>query len=111
MMTPEKRVKEAIKAFLKTLPNCWFFMANTHGYGVNGVPDIVGCYRGVFFAIEVKAPGKLKNVTALQQMQINAINQSHGWALAADSVERVKEVFNLIDISLRHPAAPKAATA
>jgi len=111
MMTPEKRVKEAIKAFLRKLPNCWFFMPAAHGYGVNGIPDIVGCYRGVFFAIEVKAPGKLKQVTPLQQMQINSINQAHGWACAADSVERVLELFRLIDISLRHPAAPKAATA
>jgi hypothetical protein len=100
MKTPEGRVKDVIKAYLRSLPNCWFFMANTHGYGVNGVPDIVGCYRGVFFAIEVKAPGKLKGVTPLQQMQINEINQAHGWACAADDERRVHEMFALINASL-----------
>ena len=99
-MTPEGKVKDNIKGWLRQQPNCWFFMANTHGYGVNGVPDIVGCYKGVFFAIEVKAPGKLKGVTPLQQMQINAINQAHGWACAADNLARVEEMFRLIDVSL-----------
>jgi hypothetical protein len=99
-MTPEGRVKNVIKAYLRSLPNCWFFMPAAHGYGVNGIPDIVGCYKGVFFAIEAKAPGKVKQVTQLQQMQINAINQAHGWACAADDEARVHEMFKLIDISL-----------
>jgi len=93
-------MKSIIKDFLRSLEHCWFFMPATHGYGVNGVPDLVGCYRGVFFAIEVKAPGKMKGVTALQQMQITAINQAQGWAIATDDLDRVVEMFRLIDISL-----------
>ena len=99
-MTPEGRVKALIKGYLRGLADCWFFMPATHGYGVNGVPDIVGCYKGVFFAIEVKAKGNLKGLTALQRMQIKAINDAHGWAIAADSLEPVVEMFRLIDISL-----------
>ena len=41
-MGPEGKVKAIIKAWLKSLAHCWFFMPATHGYGVSGVPDIVG---------------------------------------------------------------------
>jgi hypothetical protein len=98
--TPEAALKAKIKGLLLTLHDCWFFFPAAHGYGINGVPDIVGCYKGVFFAIEVKAPGKLKGVTPLQQMQINSINQAMGWAIASDDMEKVVELFNMIDISL-----------
>ena len=100
--TPEGKLKALIKAFLRTQAHCFFFMPATHGFGINGIPDIVGCYKGLFFAIEVKAPGKLRNVTALQRMQINQINHAHGWAVAADSVQHVEELFILMDRMLEH---------
>jgi hypothetical protein len=104
-MTPEAKVKGQIKAYLRTLTHCFFFFPAAHGYGVNGIPDLIGCYKGVFFAVEVKAPGKLKNVTALQRMQIAAINDAQGWAIAADSVEAVVELIALIDRMLEHTKA------
>lgn len=100
-MTPEGKVKKAIKEWLAGLPNCWFFMPAAHGYGTNGVPDIIGCYRGVFFAVEVKKPGGLNGVTALQRIQINAINHAFGYACVADNIDTVKEMFDRIDIRLR----------
>lgn len=95
--TPEAAVKLKIKGFLLTLKHCWFFFPATHGYGINGVPDIVGCYRGVFFAVEVKAPGKLRGVTALQQIQIDGINKALGYAIAADDVQTVRDLIEKID--------------
>ena len=95
--TPEATVKAKIKGFLLTLRDCWFFFPAAHGYGVNGVPDIIGCYKGVFFAIEVKAPGRLNGVTALQQIQIDGINKAMGYAIAADSVNLVHALFAQID--------------
>jgi Holliday junction resolvase len=91
--TPEGRVKAAIKVWLKLQPNCWFYMPVSNGMGTMGIPDIVGCYMGMFFAIEVKAPGKVENTTPLQKMQIALINGSHGHAIVADSLEQVKGLF------------------
>ena len=48
----------------------------TGGYGRNGVPDIVGCYKGHFFAIECKA-GK-GTTTALQDKNIKEIEKAGG---------------------------------
>jgi hypothetical protein len=103
-MTPEGRVKAAIKGYLRNLQSCWFFFPAAHGYGVNGIPDIVGCYKGFFFAIECKAPGKIKMTTPLQKMQIAEINGAQGWAIVADDVSKVHELIRLIDISMAVPA-------
>jgi Holliday junction resolvase len=52
--TPEAKVKAKVVAQLKTL-GAYYFYPVTGGYGGSGVPDIVGCLRGTFFAIECKA--------------------------------------------------------
>jgi penicillin-binding protein-related factor A (putative recombinase) len=43
---------------------------------VRGIPDFIGHYRGKFFAVEAKAPGK--KPTGFQALQIAAIKASGG---------------------------------
>ena len=58
----------------------------------SGVPDIIACSpSGRFYAIEVKAKGKKKTVTKLQQWHIDMINKTGGKAFVADSVQDVKD--------------------
>lgn len=97
MATPEGRVKDQVKKFLNTLPNCWWFMPVSTGHGAHGIPDIIVCYKGVFLAIETKAPGKLKNTTPLQDMQITRIRQAHGYAIVVDDVALVQALVKIID--------------
>ena len=77
MSTPEGKVKAAVKKLLDQR-NIYYFMPATGGYGRSGVPDIVGCYRGIFFAIETKA-GK-GTPTALQERELKQINDAGGMA-------------------------------
>ena len=42
---------------------------------------------------ETKAPGKIKNVTANQEREINDIISAYGLALVVDDVEQVKEAI------------------
>lgn len=35
-----------------------------------GLPDIIGCYKGLFFGLEVKLPGKEKTLTPLQAKKL-----------------------------------------
>lgn len=79
--TPEKKVKKAVTARLKTL-GAYYFYPVTGGYGSSGVPDIVGCYRGYFFAIECKAG--CNSVTPLQQKNINDIRTQRGLAFVVN---------------------------
>lgn len=90
--TPEGRTKDSVKTCLRdaglipagkapevTHHVGWYFMPVPFGYSVAGIPDFIGHYKGRFFAIETKVPGK--NPTALQQHQITAINKTGGLAL------------------------------
>lgn len=74
--TPEKKVKDKVRKTLDAA-GAYQFMPATHGYGSSGVPDIVGCYKGKFFAIECKA-GK-NRPTALQEKVLNSIASAGGY--------------------------------
>lgn len=74
--TPEKKVKLKVRSILDWHDDIYYFTPVTGGYGRSGVPDIVGCYRGHFFAIECKA-GK-GTTTALQDKNIKEIEKAGG---------------------------------
>ena len=74
-MTPEKKVKNAVVKQLKEL-GAYYFYPVTGGYGASGVPDIVGCYYGRFFAFECKAGSN--KPTPLQQKNIDQIKGMKG---------------------------------
>jgi len=57
------------------------------------VPDIVGCYQGIFFAIECKA-GKGKT-TALQERELNLIRSAGGVSFVVNE-ENLDEVDKTI---------------
>jgi len=80
-MTPEKKVKAEVVKVLKSF-GAYYFYPVTGGYGASGVPDIVGCYMGKFFAIECKA-GKSKT-TALQEKNIAQIITQGGLAIVVN---------------------------
>lgn len=86
--TPEVKVKKCVVAQLKLL-GAYYFYPVVGGYGGSGVPDIVGCYKGKFFAIECKA-GRNKP-TPLQQKNIDAITAQGGAAIVVNE-ENMKGV-------------------
>lgn len=93
-MTPEGKVKKKVKNVLNGTPNCWYTMPATYGYGRSGAPDIIGCFRGFFFAIECKAGyGK---VTALQEQAIDKIGKANGvtWVVNDKNVDSFERDFS-----------------
>lgn len=96
-MTPEGKVKSDIKKFLDSLgSSCWYFSPMMMGYGKKGVPDIIGCYKGYFFAIEVKAPGKIHDTTPWQEKECSAIAGAMGTVMVVDDVEGVRAIFKTV---------------
>jgi hypothetical protein len=79
--TPEVKVKNKVVAQLKAL-GAYYFYPVTGGWGGSGVPDIVGCYKGLFFGIECKA-GKNKP-TKLQDLNLRQIDTVGGLALVVN---------------------------
>jgi Holliday junction resolvase len=69
-------------------------------YGTAGIPDIIACVRGRFFAFEVKtATGK---ATALQKATLQKILASGGTAAVVRSVDEVRAILTPFGLALRN---------
>ena len=92
-MTPEAAVKAKVKKMLD-LWGAYYFMPPANGYGRAGIPDIVGCHNGKFFAIECKA-GKGKT-TALQDRELTRIQEAGGVAIVVNETN-LPDVHKLLE--------------
>jgi len=92
-MTPEAKVKKKIKEELN-LMGAYFLQPIGTGFGSNGAPDIVACYKGFFIGIEAKA-GKGKT-TALQEFNLTRIRAMGGLALVINEAN-VSQLEELIE--------------
>lgn len=94
-MTPEGKVKSKIVKGLKELRaaghSLYWFTPIGSVFGKSGVPDIVICFDGRFVGVEVKAPGKLENVTPLQARAHNEIRDAGGTIFVTDNAEEFIE--------------------
>jgi Holliday junction resolvase len=100
--TPEKKVKRKVVEVLKQF-GAYYFYPVTGGFGASGVPDIVGCYKGRFLGIEVKADMKKNKPTALQQKNLREIDAHGGVALVIDAnnLDHLVDTLEMINEQLR----------
>lgn len=112
-MTPEGRVKKAIKewldarSFWRAGADCpegevrgWYYMPVPNGMGVGGIPDFVGSYMaedadGHYvgprpMAIEAKAPGE--KPTALQLDRHAEMRAANWLVLVVDDVSQLAQL-------------------
>ena len=91
-MTPEAKVKRKVTTTLKDA-KVYHFYPVMGGYGSSGVPDIVGCHNGKFFAIECKAGNN--KPTALQEQHLQKIRDSGGIAIVVneENLNAVQEML------------------
>jgi hypothetical protein len=73
-MTPEGKVKNKVKALLKKYDAYQHWPVQT-GYGAACL-DCHGCYKGLYYAVETKAPGK--RPTPRQVISIEDIENAGG---------------------------------
>ena len=90
--TPEGKVKARLKKHLDAM-GIYHFSPFQAGMGRAGVPDVIGCYRGLFVAFECKAGNN--KPTALQEREMNAIRTAKGLAFVIneDNVDNLKELL------------------
>ena len=85
--TPEGKVKDKIKRFLKLYKiDYWMPVPSAMG-NTTGMSDFIAILRnGKFLAIEAKSPDKRNNVSANQQRFLDAVNvnNGHGIVVAND---------------------------
>ena len=82
-------IQPAAKAGTFTNSDGWFYAAVQGPLSVRGIPDFIGHYRGRFFGVEAKAPGK--KPSGFQALQIAAIAASGGAVFIIDGEESLKE--------------------
>ena len=88
----EAAVKAKLRAYLKSLgSDCHQYWPVPTGYGSTTV-DVLICYRGRFFAIEVKRPG-VSEPSARQACVMRAIAEAGGgvWLENSIDLEATKE--------------------
>lgn len=108
--TPEGRVKAAVKKRLEhygLLPvtkapdhpgpiEGFFFMPHAGPGSVWGIHDFVGCWRGIFFSLETKAPNNREDATEPQRAFQLATTKAGGISLVgvrdASAVDRLYEL-------------------
>ena len=59
-----------------------------------GIPDILGCYDGHFFGIEVKTPSTSDNCSQLQEYNLDRIIECGGSSLVAWEVSQVEDFID-----------------
>jgi Holliday junction resolvase len=89
----EQDVQKKIINYLESL-GAW--TVKTISTNKRGTPDVLACLNGRFIAIEVKAKGKMSTVTPIQKYQLDLIDKSGGIAIAADSLEKTKEILDIV---------------
>ena len=70
-MTPEGRIKSSVRKLLARYQGMYSYWPVPGGFG-RATIDVIGCYRGRFFGVEVKAPGNkptLRQTRTLSEMQ------------------------------------------
>ena len=72
--TPEGKVKDQVKRLLKKYGAYQHWPVQT-GYGAPCL-DCHGCYNGLYFAVETKAPGK--RLTPRQELTVQDIESTGG---------------------------------
>lgn len=95
-MQPEAKIGRKIREYLDTLPGGSFHWKNHGGpQMMAGLPDIICCYRGYFFGIEVKQPGQ--RPTPRQEFVHSQIKRAGGVAIVATCVDDVASVISKYD--------------
>lgn len=87
----EKDIVTAIQRYLKSLPNCFAWKEHGGMYSVSGIPDIIACVDGRFFAFEVKT--QTGKPTTLQTITIQKILTAGGQAFIVRSVDEVRVIL------------------
>ena len=81
--------QSGILKYLQSLKGCW--VTKISFANERGVPDVLGCYKGKFFAFEVKSGKGV--ATPIQKAQIDRIHVAKGVAHVVRSVDEVKNII------------------
>jgi len=97
-MTEARITTQIIKALKKR--GGWWVKIHGSAFQSAGIPDIIGCYRGILVALEVKTPDTAKNVSERQRHVMSRIRQAGGVPRVVTSAKAALEVIRDVDTRL-----------
>ena len=86
MSGPEARLRTKIVRALNDHGG-FFFVVHQTQYGQVGIADILGVYHGVFFALEVKRPGRIHTLTENQDRFLQRVRKNGGKAAVVTTLD------------------------
>jgi len=93
----EKDIVKKIMKYLKTVPECFAWKTHGGAYGKSGIPDIIACVSGRFYAFEVKQPGG--KLTKLQEATIRSIIGAKGEAHTVTDLREVQSILSSMEVT------------
>lgn len=95
MSQPESRLSRRIIAELNRQSETFAWKNHGSEFTVAGLPDIIVCHKGLFYAFEVKLPGREGNVSATQAYIHDKIKQAGGGVFVITSIQQALERLSL----------------
>lgn len=86
----ERKLRKQVERYLKSLSKCWFY--HPADIWTVGLPDFFICYRGKFYAVELKREGK--PLRKIQGYILTKIKKALGKTIVAYSVDDVKKLLH-----------------
>jgi hypothetical protein len=92
----ESRLVTKIKKGLEARYGSDVCLFKIHGgpHQKQGIPDLVGCFAGEFFGLEVKLPHRREKVTPLQAHALDTIRKAGGVGAVVTSLQEAVEALN-----------------
>lgn len=91
-MALEAQAKKEIREYIDSLPQAKRISPRQSGFGQNGVADELICYKGLFYAVEIKAP-PYGTTTPWQDKFLIEIRDAGGVAGVCWCLQDVKNLF------------------
>lgn len=89
----ERTLTQRVARYLRQQPDIWELKVHGGRYQRHGIPDFLLCVRGLFVAIELKAPDGNHPVSRLQALNLSRIRDAGGLTAVATSVDEVREII------------------
>lgn len=88
----EANLTRRVAAWLEKQPD--IFVEKKHGsrFGKRGIPDFIGCCRGLYFGLELKDEGE--KLTDIQKYRIRQIQEAGGQACGVWTIEEAQELIS-----------------
>lgn len=99
----ESKIQKEILTYLRK--NKIFHIRFQAQSNINGVPDIICCYKGLFIGLELKQ--EKGRATDLQMKKLKSINDAGGIGLIIKSLEEVEALFGLINMTIHNSLSVK----